>query len=72
MNDFQNEILAANQVDIDNAKKSGISGPMLSRLALSTGKLQSLSAGLLQVQKARLFKTKHFFSFINSLVMNFL
>jgi gamma-glutamyl phosphate reductase len=56
MNNFQNEILAANQVDIDNAKKSGISGPMLSRLALSTGKLQSLSAGLLQVQKTSLLK----------------
>ena len=45
----QNEILAANLVDMDAAKKSGLSGPNLARLALSPGKLEALSAGLLQV-----------------------
>jgi len=39
----------AQQLDIDAAKKSGISGANLARLALTPGKLESLSTGLLQV-----------------------
>jgi hypothetical protein len=37
------------QLDIDAAKKSGVSGANLARLALTPGKLESLSTGLLQV-----------------------
>ena len=47
----QNEILAANQVDLENAQKSGLAAPLMARLALTPSKLQALSAGLLQVKK---------------------
>jgi len=50
----QNEILAANQVDLENAKKSGLAAPMIARLALSPSKLKALSAGLLQIAESSL------------------
>ena len=45
----QNEILEVNKQDIHEAKRNGLDGAMLARLALTPGKLQSLSAGIEQV-----------------------
>ncbi|XP_066277588.1 delta-1-pyrroline-5-carboxylate synthase-like isoform X2 [Branchiostoma lanceolatum] len=46
----KSSILAANQKDMDVARQQGnLSGPMLSRLALSAGKLTNLADGLRQI-----------------------
>lgn len=45
----QAEILAANSQDLEEAKKSGLAKPLLSRLSLTPAKLKSLSAGLRQI-----------------------
>ncbi|KAI8512690.1 hypothetical protein Bbelb_093290 [Branchiostoma belcheri] len=46
----KSSILAANQKDMDIARQQGnLSGPMLSRLALSAGKLTNLADGLRQI-----------------------
>jgi gamma-glutamyl phosphate reductase len=45
----QNEILEINKQDLHEAKRSGLDGAMLARLALTPGKLQALSAGIEQV-----------------------
>ncbi|CAD6204114.1 GSCOCG00009870001-RA-CDS [Cotesia congregata] len=45
----QNEILAANAKDLEEATKSGLAKPLLLRLSLSQAKLKSLSSGLRQI-----------------------
>lgn len=45
----EKDILAANELDLENARNEGISGPLFSRLALTKGKLLSLSTGLKQI-----------------------
>ncbi|XP_074095744.1 delta[1]-pyrroline-5-carboxylate synthase isoform X2 [Cotesia typhae] len=45
----QNEILAANAKDLEEATKSGLAKPLLLRLSLSPAKLKSLSSGLRQI-----------------------
>ena len=45
----KDEILEINKLDIHEAKRNGLDGAMLARLALTPGKLQSLSAGIEQV-----------------------
>ena len=44
--DSKDSILAANQVDMIAAEKSGLSSAMLDRLALSPARLESMAAGL--------------------------
>ncbi|XP_035782326.1 delta-1-pyrroline-5-carboxylate synthase-like [Anopheles albimanus] len=45
----QDKILEANAKDLDEAKKSGLAKPLLSRLSLNASKLQSLAVGLKQI-----------------------
>ena len=56
----QNEILEVNKQDIHEAKRNGLDGAMLARLALTPGKLQSLSAGIEQV----VFSFQHIRSYL--------
>ncbi|XP_011297947.1 delta-1-pyrroline-5-carboxylate synthase [Fopius arisanus] len=50
----QSEILAANSKDLEEAEKLGLEKPLLSRLALTPSKLESLSAGLHQIAASSL------------------
>jgi len=43
------KILTANKIDMDNAKKSGISGALLDRLELNESRVKSMADGLRQV-----------------------
>lgn len=45
----QNEIMAANSIDIDNAKKSGMSEALIDRLALTPARFESMREGIRQV-----------------------
>ncbi|XP_075222016.1 delta[1]-pyrroline-5-carboxylate synthase [Lycorma delicatula] len=45
----QNEILAANTKDLNEASKNGVAKPLLSRLSLTPAKLKSLATGLKQI-----------------------
>lgn len=45
----QPQILEANAKDLDEAKKSGLAKPLLSRLSLTPSKLESLAVGLKQI-----------------------
>ncbi|PZC75680.1 hypothetical protein B5X24_HaOG205750 [Helicoverpa armigera] len=45
----QDEILEANSKDLEEATKSGLAKPLLSRLSLSPSKLKTLSIGLKQI-----------------------
>jgi len=45
----EDEILAANKLDLDAAQAEGITGPLFSRLAITRGKLESLATGLRQI-----------------------
>ncbi|EAA07467.4 delta-1-pyrroline-5-carboxylate synthase [Anopheles arabiensis] len=45
----QSQILEANAKDLDEAKKSGLAKPLLSRLSLTPSKLESLAKGLKQI-----------------------
>ncbi|XP_049285690.1 delta-1-pyrroline-5-carboxylate synthase [Anopheles funestus] len=45
----QSQILDANAKDLDEAKKSGLAKPLLSRLSLTPSKLESLAKGLKQI-----------------------
>lgn len=45
----QADILDANNKDMEEARKSGLAKPLLSRLSLTPSKLKSLSAGLRQI-----------------------
>ncbi|CAD5118223.1 DgyrCDS6945 [Dimorphilus gyrociliatus] len=47
--DNQNEILVANKHDLEEARRIGLSGPLISRLVLSPNKLANLSGGLRQI-----------------------
>ena len=48
------EILKANKLDLEAAQRDGITGALYSRLALTRGKLESLSTGLKQIADASL------------------
>lgn len=50
----QNEILDANRKDLEEAKKTGLAKPLLSRLSLSLSKLKSLQDGLRQIADSSL------------------
>lgn len=50
----QGEILEANETDLNEARKSGLSKPLLSRLSLTPSKLKSLSVGLRQIADSSL------------------
>lgn len=45
----QSQILEANAKDLEEAKKSGLAKPLLSRLSLNPSKLESLATGLKQI-----------------------
>lgn len=45
----QAQILEANKKDLDEAKKSGLAKPLLSRLSLTPAKIDSLAVGLKQI-----------------------
>ncbi|XP_035896860.1 delta-1-pyrroline-5-carboxylate synthase [Anopheles stephensi] len=45
----QSQILEANAKDLEEAKKSGLAKPLLSRLSLTPSKLESLAKGLKQI-----------------------
>jgi len=45
----QNEILAANKKDLEEARQSGLSASMIARLVLSPNKLKTLAGGLRQI-----------------------
>ncbi|XP_041979802.1 delta-1-pyrroline-5-carboxylate synthase isoform X2 [Aricia agestis] len=47
--DKKDQILEANAKDLEEATKSGLEKPLLNRLSLSPGKLQTLSIGLKQI-----------------------
>jgi len=49
LQDRKAEILAENKKDVENAKKTGVSAPMVSRLTLSANKLDVLASGLRQI-----------------------
>ena len=48
----EDEILAANKLDLDAAQLEGVTGPLFSRLAITRGKLESLATGLRQIADA--------------------
>lgn len=50
----QSEILRANGKDLEEAEKSGLAKPLLSRLSLTPAKLKSLSTGLRQIADSSL------------------
>ncbi|XP_055307359.1 delta-1-pyrroline-5-carboxylate synthase [Sitodiplosis mosellana] len=50
----QSQILEANAKDLEEATKSGLSKPLLSRLSLTPAKLKSLSIGLKQIADSSL------------------
>lgn len=50
----QNDILDANGKDLDDARKSGLAKPLLSRLSLTSAKLKSLRDGLRQIADSSL------------------
>lgn len=50
--DKQEQILEANEKDIEEATKGGLAKPLLSRLALNQSKLKTLSIGLKQIADA--------------------
>lgn len=56
----QSYILEANAKDLDEAKKSGVAKPLLSRLSLTPAKIESLAVGLKQIaddsHKVMMFK----------------
>ncbi|KDR94546.1 glutamate-5-semialdehyde dehydrogenase [Peptoclostridium litorale DSM 5388] len=45
----QDEIIAANEKDINAAKESGISGALLDRLTLGKGRIESMAKGLVDI-----------------------
>lgn len=45
----QSQILEANDRDLEEAKKTGLAKPLLSRLSLTPAKLKSLATGLKQI-----------------------
>jgi len=51
---YEGEIMAANEKDLIAAQANGVKGPMFDRLSLSRAKLESLSAGLLQIADSSL------------------
>ena len=48
----EEEILEANRADLDEAERSGLSGPLLHRLSLSSNKLATLRQGVLTLADA--------------------
>jgi delta-1-pyrroline-5-carboxylate synthetase len=50
----QNDILDANGRDVDEARKTGLAKPLLSRLSLTSAKLKSLRDGLRQIADSSL------------------
>ncbi|XP_034939338.1 delta-1-pyrroline-5-carboxylate synthase [Chelonus insularis] len=50
----QRDILAENSKDLEEASKSGLAKPLLSRLSLNPSKLKSLSSGLRQIADSSL------------------
>lgn len=50
----QSQILEANAKDLEEATKSGLAKPLLSRLSLTPAKLKSLSTGLKQIADSSL------------------
>jgi len=47
--EYADEIIAANNIDIENAKANGISAAMLDRLTLTKERIQAISASVLKV-----------------------
>ena len=45
----KDDIMRANQMDLNEAEANGITGPMFSRLAFTEGKIKSLAGGLHQI-----------------------
>ena len=45
----QNEILAANQLDVDNAKKNGMKESLIDRLRLTKNRIEQMADGLRQI-----------------------
>jgi len=45
----ETDIMAANQQDLNNAKNMGVTGPLYDRLELSHLKLETLTAGMMQI-----------------------
>lgn len=48
----QQQILDANEKDLNEATKNGLAKPLLSRLSLTPAKLKSLSVGLKQIAES--------------------
>lgn len=48
----QSQILEANAKDLEEAAKSGLAKPLLSRLSLTPAKLKSLAVGLKQIAES--------------------
>ena len=45
----QKEIIASNEIDLKNAADNGISGPLLDRMVLNEGRIQSMAEGLKEI-----------------------
>ena len=48
----QEEIMTINKIDLEKATLHGIKGPMYSRLALTTAKIEALATGIRQIAES--------------------
>ncbi len=48
---YENEILAANKIDIENAKEKGLSTALIDRLLLTPERIKSMAKGLVEISK---------------------
>ncbi|MCX7921214.1 MAG: glutamate-5-semialdehyde dehydrogenase [Clostridia bacterium] len=45
----QNDIIAANAIDVENAKNKGVTGALIDRLTLNEKRIESMAEGLIQI-----------------------
>ncbi len=48
----EDELITVNKLDLEKAALDGIKGPMYSRLALTSAKIESLAAGIRQIAES--------------------
>ncbi len=44
-------IISANTIDLDNAQKNGVSGPLIDRLTLNSGRISGMAEGIRQIAR---------------------
>jgi len=55
------QILAANEKDMEEAKRSDVAGPLLKRLALSEGKIKTLAEGIISLAEVRALEDYYYY-----------